>query len=215
MRRNNAQKAKPAPTRLPAGASVLSSAGASAALSSTAVVFAPPVLVDATQSSASSTVAKNKEAPSATTQGWGRKVKPPSMILDEDVNGFKAGNQGNKKNKAGKGKNKKVQSYFSQELPRTNPSFLKNKNVPLIPTWDPMEAYDPLRPNDYNEYKLWRTKERIDRRERIAEQRRMEERKRHRRADSNSDSEGTGTDDDDRPRKTGSPKPLPFYLICF
>jgi hypothetical protein len=112
VRRNNAQKAKPAAARLPAGASVLSSTGASAALSSTAVVFAAPVLIDTTQSSTSSTATKNKEdpstAPSATTQGWGRKVKPPSMILDEDVNGFKAGNQGNKKNKTGKGKNKKV-----------------------------------------------------------------------------------------------------------
>lgn len=169
VRRNPANKTKPTVPRLPAGASVLPSA---AGLSSTAVVFAPPALVDTSNP-------PPKEEP--TTQGWGRKVKPPSMILDEDINGFKS----TQKKKPGKGKGK------------------KNKNAPIIPTWDPMELYDPLRPNDYNEYKVWRTKERIDRRERIAEQRRMEERKRSRRSASYSDSDATGSDDDERPRKAG------------
>ncbi len=72
-----------------------------------------------------------------------------------------------------------------------------------MPTWDPLELYDPLRPNDYSEYKIWRTKERIDRRERVVEQRRKEERKRSRRSASYSDSEATGSDDDNRPRKSG------------
>ena len=63
-------------------------------------MFAPPALVELTNPSE-----KAKEEPTvATTQGWGRKVKPPSMILDEDVNGFK----NTQKKKPGKGKNKKV-----------------------------------------------------------------------------------------------------------
>ncbi|KAJ7470686.1 hypothetical protein FB451DRAFT_1254523 [Mycena latifolia] len=55
------------------------------------------------------------------------------MVLDEDVNGYKASH--NKKKGAGKGKGR------------------KNKNAPSISVWDPAEPYDPLRPNDYNEFK--------------------------------------------------------------
>ncbi|KAJ3504673.1 hypothetical protein NLJ89_g7814 [Agrocybe chaxingu] len=184
MRRPQAQKAKmvaaTATPRLPAGASILSalpgSTPAAAALSSTAVVFAPPALVDTSNPPAA------PETQAATTQGWGRKVKPPSMILEEDVNGFQ--NKQRKKPAKGKGK--------------------KNKNAPVVPTWDPYELYDPLRPNDYNEYKIWRTKERIERRERLHDQRRQEDRKRSRKSASYSDSEATGSEGDERPRKTGN-----------
>ncbi|KAF8797976.1 hypothetical protein BYT27DRAFT_7321725 [Phlegmacium glaucopus] len=178
VRRNQGQKSKASAPRLPAGAAVLSSVPVvGTGLSSTAVVFAPPVLND---SVSSAPPAASSETQSA-TQGWGRKVKPPSMVLDEDINGFK----GTQKKKHGKGKGR------------------KNKNAPLIPIWDPMELYDPLRPNDYNEYKIWKVKARIERQEHMAEQRRMEDRKRSRRSPSYSDSEGTGSDDDDRPRKAG------------
>ena len=79
----------------------------------------------------------------------------------------------------------------------------QNKHAPVVPSWDPSEMYDPMRPNDYNEYKIFRRKEREERRERLLEERRRaEDRKRFRRDSSYSDSYGSGSEDE-RPRKTG------------
>ncbi|KAF8212319.1 hypothetical protein K438DRAFT_1916013 [Mycena galopus ATCC 62051] len=171
VRRTAAQKSKPAAVRLPVGAA-LTSITTPAVVSSSAVVFAPPVLVEAPKD------------PAPETAGWGKKVKPPSMVLEEDVNGYKASH--NKKKGGGKNKGRKN----------------KNHNAPLISVWDPTEPYDPLRPNDYNEFKVWKQKDRIDRRERLLEERRREDRKRGRRSGSYSDSEGTASGDE-RPKKTG------------
>jgi len=47
--------------------------------------------------------------PAGTMQGWGKKVKPPSMVLDEDVNGFRTTQ---KKRNTGKGKKNKVNLLY-------------------------------------------------------------------------------------------------------
>ncbi|KAI0806920.1 hypothetical protein C8Q74DRAFT_1225063 [Fomes fomentarius] len=182
--RRQAPKAKTAAPRLPVGASVAGvpvPAAATATISSTAIVFAPPSLVNTTTSGKA-----DDTEPSG--QGWGRKVKPPSMVLDEDVNGFKAkAKRVDKKDGGGGGKKKGK----------------KNKNAQAIAVWNPDEAYDPMRPNDYNEFKLWQRREREERRERILQERRRgDDRKRYRRSSSYSDSYHSGSEDE-RPRKAG------------
>jgi splicing factor 45 len=123
VRRPGTSKTKTTAPRLPAGASVLSSmsiptasSAAGGTISSTAVVFAPPSLVDNTTVdvlAGSTNVQHGHQNLSTTstttpqTQGWGRKVKPPSMVLDDDVNGLKKTLQP-RKNQNKKGKNKKV-----------------------------------------------------------------------------------------------------------
>ncbi|KIK92410.1 hypothetical protein PAXRUDRAFT_829987 [Paxillus rubicundulus Ve08.2h10] len=186
-------KAKPGAPRLPLGAMAVhgstttsglatlpppgfgTAVSSAATVSATAVVFAGPELVtinnDQTEAKDDANTGWQKK------EGWGKKVKPPSMVLDEDVNGFR----GQQKRKGGGGKKGK-----------------KNKNLQPVAVWDPTEQYDPLKPNDYNDYKLWKQRDRI---ERAAE--RAAERKRARDArDRGSDQTDSGSDDE-RPRKTG------------
>ncbi|KAI0303547.1 hypothetical protein B0F90DRAFT_1816335 [Multifurca ochricompacta] len=146
-------------------------------ISSTAIVTAPPSLVDSSNPS----VPEQAPGPGpGHKSGWGKKVRPPSMVLDDDVNGFR----GNTKRKSGGSRKHK-----------------KNKNVQQLTVWDPSESYDPSRPNDYNEYKVWKHREHEERFERLAKERRVEAQKRLR---SSSRSDYTESDQEDaRPRKTG------------
>lgn len=75
------------------------------------------------------------------------------------------------------------------------------KNAPAVTLWDPNEDYDPSRPNDYNEYKLWRQRERAERRHRTLEEKRMGANKRYR-SSSFTDSGGSGSEVE-RPHKAG------------
>ncbi|KIY70001.1 hypothetical protein CYLTODRAFT_371737 [Cylindrobasidium torrendii FP15055 ss-10] len=168
------QKAKQ-PVKLPAGAAL-------ASVSSAAVIFSPPVPAEPQPE-------PTKDEP--TTSGWGKKMKPPSMILDEDVNGYQ---RSRPKPGTGKGKGKKK----------------KNKQAPVIVAWDPLEQYDLMRPNDYQEYKLWKQKEKIDRRARAAEEK---ERARSDYTDSDEYMSEDGNRDDHWSRPTAPPPPGPPVAI--
>ena len=74
-----------APARLlPAGAQ-LTDVSSTATISATAVVFAEPELRTTEQEQP-----KEKEPEQPPGLGWGKKIKPPSMVLDDDVNGYKS-----------------------------------------------------------------------------------------------------------------------------
>ena len=85
-------------------------------ISATAVVAAPPTLVDVSVPALPEPTPAGPGSGSSHKSGWGKKVKPPSMVLDEDVNGFR----GNPKRKGGGGKkNKKVRIItFPHEFTR-------------------------------------------------------------------------------------------------
>ncbi|KAH7107333.1 hypothetical protein BKA62DRAFT_683036 [Auriculariales sp. MPI-PUGE-AT-0066] len=101
--------------------------GAISAAPAAVIIEAAPVLHEDTNTSTTSTA----------TGGWGKKVKPPSMVLEEDVNGFRNQHGGAKKN------NKKKKKSQQQQQHQYNPN----------------EQYDPLKPNDYNEYKRFRAEQ--------------------------------------------------------
>ncbi|KAG8850277.1 hypothetical protein FRB91_009168 [Serendipita sp. 411] len=167
VRRQN--KPKPPAKTLPPGATMV----ASLAMAAAATVAGPSVPTATDQSI--------QEGESA---GWGKKIKAPSMVLDDDVNGFRAA-------RPGEGKRKKK----------------KNINANQI-IWDPMEPYDPFFPNDYHEYKNFKQRQREERR--MQERRRVEDLKR-RREDNRSDYTSDSYSDEGRPsRKTAryhSPEP--------
>lgn len=90
----------------------------STTISATAVVVAPPTLIDVSKLAPAGPTVISGPAPSHKS-GWGKKVKPPSMVLDDDVNGFR----GNTKRKGGGGKkNKKVRMVpLSQHSTNNSP----------------------------------------------------------------------------------------------
>jgi splicing factor 45 len=193
-------------TRLPMGAKALptpatatiSAATPASGLSATAVVFAPPELVTTDQQEEVKDNTAQKDSTWRKKEGWGKKVKPPSMILDEDINGFKAQH----KRKVGGGGGGRKGRKVCISLPNLMSSLIlgmQNKNAPVVAIWDPLEPYDTLKPNDYNEYKIWKQRDRV---ERASE--RAAERKRAREAlDRGSDHTGSGSEDE-RPKKSGA-----------
>ncbi|KAG8954037.1 hypothetical protein FRC04_001021 [Tulasnella sp. 424] len=187
VRRSTLKKAAPAPTRAPPAAVAIASAN----ISSTAVIFAAPVLVNttraATSDAASETNSTNPtDSKEETSKGWGKKIKPPAMVLDDNVNGFKGA-----KGRVGGGKKSKGK---------------KAKFQPNV--WDPMDVYDPTRPNDYAEFKAWKQREKTE-----AQMRRREEGSYQRRTrDSDYSDERSASEDEDgmhwRPRpRNESPPP--------
>ncbi|KAG8878001.1 hypothetical protein FRB97_002847 [Tulasnella sp. 331] len=173
--RRNAPKNKPTPVRLPLG---------STAFSATAVISAAPVLIDHA-AAAQSTSSEAATAPDTKAEGWKKKIMPPSMVLDEDVNGFK----GNKGKPAG-GRKKKGK---------------KDKFQPTV--WDPTEMYDPTRPNDYTEYKAWKSREKVEARMRKKEEEDRRQRMRHDGSDYSSEYDSDRRSDGDW-RRRKSPRYL-------
>lgn len=86
---------------------------------------------------------------------------------------------------------------------------MQNKNAPVAAVWDPLEPYDTLKPNDYNEYKLWKQRDRVERAsERAAERKRAREALDRGSDHTGSDSEGQ------RPKKSGV-QTNPGYVARF
>jgi hypothetical protein len=94
-------------------------------MSATAIVAAPPTLVNVSVPTLPEPTPAGPGSGSGSSHksGWGKKVKPPSMVLDDDINGFR----GNPKRKGGGGKkNKKVRIItFSHDFMQLNSFRIK------------------------------------------------------------------------------------------
>ncbi|KAH7340529.1 hypothetical protein B0J17DRAFT_651704 [Rhizoctonia solani] len=186
--RRKAPAAQARPAYVGFATSTVSTSAVPATVASSAVISAPPVLIEQ-PAAKSETQADSNESNKAS--GWAKKIKAPSMVLDEDVNGFRA--VGGKKKGAGSRK--------------------KGKNAANAPpAWDPMEPYDPRAPNDYYEYKAWKQREHEEYLARRQAELREESRGRKRswkdddRSDESDDASEDSRDFDrwqNRPRKTG------------
>ncbi|KAG8919790.1 hypothetical protein FRC02_001374, partial [Tulasnella sp. 418] len=143
----------------------------SATISASAVIYAPPELVTTEQPQASTSSESTTQPP---TDRWAKKIQPPSMVLDDDVNGFR-------NNKGGRGGG-----------PGTGGGKKKGKKAKQAPVaWDPTELYDPGKPNDYNEYKSYKEKQRMEERTQREEEL---ARKRNRRSSSYTEDSGSESD---------------------
>jgi hypothetical protein len=109
VRRAGKPKATSAAPRIPVGAAVTILSGNNATTSSPfisadAVVYAAPELTEPTLAPT--------QPDAKTSHGWGKKVKPPSMVLDEDVNGYQSNTRAaDKRTGGGKRKGKKVSTH--------------------------------------------------------------------------------------------------------
>lgn len=187
-----------APVRaLPVGAQ-LADVSSTASVSATAVVFAEPELRPVEQEQP-----KEPEPPSGL--GWGKKIKPPSMVLDEDVNGFKSKRKNQGGGGGGKRKGKKKVSVFDVIGRDDHHQNSQNKHMQDAQVWDPIEQYNPARPNDFFEYKAWRKHEQEMKRMQLENQRKRF------RSPSYSGSDSYNSEDDyDRPKKNGT-----LFWCCF
>lgn len=120
--------------------------------------------------------------------GWDKKVKPPQMILDEEVNGFKAMH---KKRGGGCKQNRKVSGTLPSSrssAERSNPSIHKIKMRPRSTSGN--------HSNDTTASKRLQRRQSMEAKEphRQAHEKRMEDRNHFRGDGDDSDSEHTGPD---------------------
>ncbi|KAJ1310129.1 hypothetical protein OPQ81_006874 [Rhizoctonia solani] len=203
--RRKAPTGQARPTLAGFSTSTISASVPPALVSSSAVVSAPPVLIEK-PAAKSETQPDSNEGNKA--GGWAKKIKAPSMVLDEDVNGFRAVGGGGKKK--GAGSRKKVLFPPTSSIPWHSAMEKNVANAP--PAWDPMEPYDPRAPNDYYEYKAWKQREHDEYLARRQAELKEESRGRKRswKDDGRSDESDDASDDSrdydrwqNRPRKTG------------